>query len=173
MTHTPLHYFAYGSNLHSGRMTARVPSARSLGAAVLTGHLLRFHKRSSVDGSGKCDAHFTGRPDHRVYGAVYAMAAHERELLDAFEGPGYGVIEQVVSLAGRRLPVFLYRARPEAIADGLAPFDWYHALVIAGAREHALPAPYLSAIEAVATRPDPDAERAAAEFRQLGAGAGG
>lgn len=48
-------YFAYGSNMSSARLRARVPSCRPIGIAFLPGHELRFHKRSK-DGSGKCDA---------------------------------------------------------------------------------------------------------------------
>ena len=168
MTHPgPLHYFAYGSNLHSGRMTARVPSAQVVGIATLAGHALAFHKQSQVDGSGKCDAHHTGRPDDRVYGAIYAMDPGERPLLDAFEGPGYGIVERQVGINGGELTVFLYCALPDAIADGLQPYDWYHAFVIHGARAHALPDAYIRLLEAVGTQPDPDAERAAREFRLL------
>ncbi|HEY5720485.1 MAG TPA: gamma-glutamylcyclotransferase family protein [Gammaproteobacteria bacterium] len=166
-----LNYFAYGSNLHPQRMRARVPSAQPLGCAVLNGHQLRFHKRSIKDGSAKCDAHYTGHPADRLYGAVYRIAAGDKPALDAIEGTGYGVVEQVVLVAGRRLPVFLYRARPECVAAALAPFDWYHALVLSGARHHGLPDGYIAMLEAVSATADPDPERAAAGFAQLrGAG---
>jgi gamma-glutamylcyclotransferase (GGCT)/AIG2-like uncharacterized protein YtfP len=158
-----LHYFAYGSNLHPERMRRRVPSAQPVGCAVLTGHLLRFHKHSLTDGSGKCDAHYTGRVQDRVYGAVYSLAAAEKAALDAVEGPGYEVAERVVIQAGTQRAVFLYRARPEAVLADLEPYDWYHALVVAGARHHGLPEPYIARIDSVATRADPDAERAARE----------
>jgi len=166
---SPLHYFAYGSNLHPVRMSARVPSACSRGCAVLPGHRLRFHKRSSKDGSGKCDAQFTGNPGDRVYGTVYTLAAADKPHLDAIEGPGYTVVEQVVIQAGRRLPVFFYRAHPESIGPRLLPYDWYHALVLSGARHHGLPASYVAAIEAIKARPDPDTARAGAAFAQLDA----
>jgi len=163
----PLHYFAYGSNLHSGRMTARVPSARAVGMAPLPGHVLRFHKHSQVDGSGKCDAHYTGNPDDRVYGAIYAIDPGERPLLDAFEGPGYGIVERQVRVDGGGLPIFLYCALPDAIADGLQPYDWYHAYVINGAREHGLPEAYVRRLDAITAYPDPDTARADRERRQL------
>ncbi len=47
-----IHVFAYGSNLCQRRMVARVPSARVVGVGRLSGHILRFHKRST-DGSAK------------------------------------------------------------------------------------------------------------------------
>lgn len=156
-----LHYFAYGSNLHPERMRRRVPSATALGTAVLTGHLLRFHKRSQSDGSAKCDAHYTGRPEDRVYGVVYSLRPAEKAALDAVEGPGYEVAERVVIHAGGQRPVFLYRARPETLDPALRPYDWYHALVVAGARHHRLPAAYVEALAAISAEPDPDPERAA------------
>lgn len=162
-----LHYFAYGSNLHPARMRLRVPSALALGCAVLTGHQLRFHKRSRHDGSAKCDAHFTGRPQDRIYGAVYSLTAADKAALDAIEGPGYEIAERVVIRAGCQQAVFLYRARPEAIADDLQPFDWYHALVLAGARHHGLPSAYVAALAAIPCRVDPDPARSARELAPL------
>ena len=47
-------YFAYGSNMSSVRLRARVNSAQPLGVARLPGHRLRWHMHS-LDGSGKCD----------------------------------------------------------------------------------------------------------------------
>ncbi|MDX1593986.1 MAG: gamma-glutamylcyclotransferase family protein [Gammaproteobacteria bacterium] len=162
-------YFAYGSNLHPERMRRRVPSARPLGCAVLTGHVLRFHKHSLVDGSGKCDAHYTGRAEDRVYGAVYSLVVSEKAALDAVEGPGYEVAERVVTHEGAPLNVFLYRARPDAVDPGIAPYDWYHDLVLAGARHHGLPGPYVARLARVSVRADPDAGRAARERAVLAA----
>jgi gamma-glutamylcyclotransferase (GGCT)/AIG2-like uncharacterized protein YtfP len=162
-----LHYFAYGSNLHPERMRQRVPSATPIGCAVLTGHRLRFHKRSRKDGSGKCDAHYTGRAEDRVYGAVYSLAAAERAALDAIEGPGYEVAERMVTRDGVPQAVFLYRARPEAIGRGLRPYAWYHALVVAGARHHGLPPAYVETLAAIATHADPDPARDARERELL------
>jgi hypothetical protein len=51
----PAEYFAYGSNMETARLRERMPSAKPLGVAKLSGHELRFHKRSK-DGSGKCNA---------------------------------------------------------------------------------------------------------------------
>jgi hypothetical protein len=145
-------------------MRRRVPSAQPLGCAVLTGHVLRFHKQSRKDGSGKCDAHYTGRPQDRVYGAVYSLAAAEKAALDAIEGPGYEVAERVVIHAGTQRAVFLYRARPDAVRRGLRPYD-------SGARHHGLPEAYVERLAAVAANPDPDAGRAAKEHALLTAGA--
>jgi len=172
MTTSPLHYFAYGSNLHPGRMLRRVPAAIPLGCAVLTGHRLCFHVRSRHDRSGKCDAHYTGAPSDRLYGAVYALAATDKPGLDSIEGSAYMVVENRVHRAGAQLPVFLYRGREAAIDARAVPFDWYHALVIAGAHHHGLPDGYIATLEAVPVRPDPDASRAARAWAELTGPAG-
>nr|MDQ2697092.1 gamma-glutamylcyclotransferase [Pseudomonadota bacterium] len=84
-----LKYFAYGSNLHPLRLRERVPSATVLGVAELAGWRLRFHKRGQ-DRSGKCNIIPTGRSGDRVIGVIYAMAAADKDKLDAAEGLGKG-----------------------------------------------------------------------------------
>lgn len=63
-------YFAYGSNMCSGRLSERV-SCTFVAVARLAGHQLRFHKVSK-DGSSKCDAfHTAGRgQDNIAYEAI-------------------------------------------------------------------------------------------------------
>lgn len=163
-----LYYFAYGSNLHPERLRERVPSSRAVAVAELDGHVLRFHKRGRDD-SGKCSILPSNRPRNQVYGMVYRMAAAEQANLDRAEGLGVGYlrVELTVRIDGTPRPVFSYRAQDEHIDDALAPFAWYHQLVLAGARHHGLPAAYIAAIEAIATQPDPDRERHARHARLL------
>jgi len=152
-------YLAYGSNLHPVRLRERVPSARLLGVVGLTGWALRFHKRSEVDGSGKCNLLFTASDGHRAYGAVYELDAAQRPALDAAEGAGYRRKPVAVELDGRCLHPFAYLAEPAFIDEDLAPFAWYKALVMHGARFQGLPSDYVAAIEAIRAQGDPDAER--------------
>ncbi|MAT91007.1 MAG: gamma-glutamylcyclotransferase [Halioglobus sp.] len=158
-----LHYFAYGSNMSLARLRARTPSARRLGLYRLAGHELRFHKHGA-DGSGKCDAFFTGATDQRIYGALYTLDTREKPALDAVEGLGLGYAEKQVQVedhAGETLQAFTYYAIRTDPA--LLPFDWYLGHVRVGAREIGVPAAYLAAIEAVRSRPDPDNARDARE----------
>jgi hypothetical protein len=53
-----------------------------------------------------------------------------------------------------------YVARNEARDESLIPFDWYHALVLAGALEHRLPHAYVDGVRAVSAREDPRPDRA-------------
>jgi hypothetical protein len=154
-------YFAYGSNLYPPRLSARAPSARALGKAVLDAHALLFHKLGR-DGSGKCDAYRSGDPRDRVHGAVYRLAEADRGALDRAESRGVGYDACTVSVwhRGKQVTVWTYRALPQAIAPELIPFDWYLELVLAGARLHRLPATYVARLEGVRARPDPSRLRA-------------
>ena len=81
------------------------------------------------------------------------------------EGLGVGYAEKRVRLAaadGAVLDAFLYCAT--RIDAALAPFAWYQAHVLAGARQHGLPADYVRAIEAVTVIDDPDPARARREL---------
>jgi gamma-glutamylcyclotransferase (GGCT)/AIG2-like uncharacterized protein YtfP len=153
-------YFAYGSNLFSERMRQRVPSSRVLTTGWLSGYQLYFHKRGG-DGSGKCNLLQTGDDAHTVHGAVYAMAATEKPLLDRFEGSEY--LSRDVQIAphagGEAITAYAYIARQRSIDDSLLPFDWYRALVLAGAAEHSLPADYCGVLAQIGSVPDPDDER--------------
>ena len=156
-----VHYLAYGSNLHPLRLTARVPSARPVGVVEMPGYALAFHKRS-VDGSAKCLVYADqGRP-HKVYGAIYALDAREKGDLDLHEGKGNGYYEQhlPLPLKDEMCTPYLYLAQPTHIDPGMVPYDWYKALVLAGARFHGFPAEYVADIEATPSRPDPDPARA-------------
>lgn len=161
-------YFAYGSNLLSQRLRQRTASAVVVGSAVLRGHALRWHM-ASTDGSGKCDVVALDDGDGEVHGVVYRIDQREKHLLDQAESLGSGYREEAVAveLGGQQAIAILYRAlRVDAAA---VPYDWYHALVLGGAREHALPAAYLRQLADVATRPDPDQQRAALHFALTGA----
>lgn len=153
-----LYYFAYGSNLLSARLQARVPSARFESAAALVGFRLAFNKRGA-DGSAKCNI-VPGHESDVVHGVIWCLRAGDKRALDAVEGPAYYCWWHLLPAAGREYPVFTYVARPGMTTDERQPYDWYRAFVIAGAREHVLPGAYLDALHAVSDQPDPDPERA-------------
>jgi gamma-glutamylcyclotransferase len=163
--------FSYGSNMLWRRIRARVPSARPLGPAVLRGHRLEWHK-TGRDRSGKCDVVATNDPAHVVHGVLYEFVAAEKALLDAAEGLGAGYDEKQVEVevegANGRVHAWLYCAT--ATDTTLLPYSWYKALVVAGAREHALPAAYIAQLEAVIATDDDDAERHALHIALAGAG---
>lgn len=156
--------FAYGSNMCTARLRARVSSARPVGVAWLAGHALRFHKRGWRDGSGKGDAFATRANGARVWGVVFRIDPAQKADLDSVEGLGRGYEEarlRVTGRDGRIHHAWLYRAHASAVDAAAVPFRWYHELVLAGAREHGLPGHYIRRhIAGHPVRPDPDPDRA-------------
>ena len=163
-------YFAYGSNMSTARMRYRAPSSRFVCIAQLPKYRLRFHKRSK-DGSGKCNAIYTGAPADSVFGVVYEIPLNEKAALDRAEGLGRGYNEQRLSVFSsdqRELQVFAYIADMEAIDDDLKPYFWYKDFVLTGAEEHRLPSAYIEdQIRHVAAHVDPDRNRETAELAKI------
>lgn len=161
--------FAYGSNMLARRLRERAPSARPITVAVLTGHELRWHKVSQ-DQSGKCDVVQIETPQARVIGVVYEILTSEKDSLDAAEGLGNGYAEKQVVLEseGGQIQAQTYFATK--IEPSLAPYTWYKALVVAGAKQYGLPEAYIHALEAATAKVDADAQRAAKNFAIANAG---
>jgi gamma-glutamylcyclotransferase (GGCT)/AIG2-like uncharacterized protein YtfP len=151
-------YFAYGSNMLRARLGARTPSAVSLGRGRLQGHALAWHK-PGADGSGKCD--IVPQAGAHVWGVLYRMTAEDKQRLDEIEDVGRGYEDELVPIVLDDGIVETHAYRATTADPTLSPFDWYHAIVVAGAREHGLPRDYVAGIEAVWARPDPDADRRA------------
>ena len=163
-------YFAYGSNMSTPRLGARLDVVAHVDVAELAGYRLAFHK-AGTDGSAKCDVLCTGTPADTVVGVVFRIDAREKPMLDRIEGLGSGYAQRQVRVAARRggqLDAFLYQATH--IDPALKPYDWYKRHVLHGAREHRLPADYVRRIEAVVSMADPDAGRHAAECAIYGGG---
>lgn len=157
-------YFAYGSNMSLPRLRDRVASAERIGAYVCLEHSLRFHKVSVRDGSGKCDALFTGNPNDFVVGALFEISDSDKGILDAVEGLGFGYLDKPVSVIDSRGDVVeavtYYATHTDA---SLQPYSWYLHHVIYGARETVVPAGYLEALTTVQSIEDPDKTRDAKE----------
>ena len=133
------------------RLVARCPSAKPLGVYAAHGWCVDFTKRSS-DGSGK--ASLAPSSADTAWGVLFEIAKAEQGFLDAAEGKGYDRINDFsVSNANDKSTVCAtYIANePEA---GLHPYDWYLALIVAGADEHRLDADYRSALKTIQHRLD-------------------
>lgn len=131
-------YFAYGSNMLISRLTARCPSARAIGKATASGYTLAFIKPSK-DNSGK--ATLVARNSMYTPGVLFEIDASDRRLLDQAEGAGNGYDrdnEFQVVLVGENKPTSVFSYLATNTEAHLRPYDWYLALVIAGARQHEL-----------------------------------
>jgi gamma-glutamylcyclotransferase (GGCT)/AIG2-like uncharacterized protein YtfP len=150
-------YFAYGSNMYSGRLKEVAPSAIKTKIAELRGHQLAFDK-VSTDGSGKCHIRKTDKTEDVVHGALYLLEAHDLAALSGHEG-GYSRVDVMVRTADGDCAAVTYMA--DTTDAALQPFDWYVGYVVAGAEEHGLPAEYVAQIRATPAREDENAERSA------------
>jgi gamma-glutamylcyclotransferase len=154
----------------TARLTARCPSAVPIGTAVADDFGFIYGK-IGMDGTAK--ATLVPEAGAESYGVLFRLKAHERPLLDAFEGLGRGYdryddFEVVASADGAHHKAFTYLAPPDFIDPARLPFDWYHALVLAGADEHGLPGHYVAGRigRTRTTRPD-NASAAAFHARQM------
>jgi len=154
-------YAAYGSNLHLLRLKKRVSSARHLGVSFISGYDLRFHKKSSIDGSGKCSICIG---NHGVHIAVFEIKSSQKADLDRIEGLGKGYTELQF-----RDPDFglcmAYIADPAAIDESLRPMNWYKELVLIGCRSNEFPDEYIRKIEDIETIEDSDNVRSREQWR--------
>lgn len=153
-------YFAYGSNMLTKRLQARVPSSSKVINASLNGYSIAFHKRST-DGSAKCN--ILSKNKSVVCGIVFNIEKTEKPVLDRAEGLGTGYMQERVTVKnknGQIMNPFTYIASENYIDDSLNPYKWYKTLVLEGAIEHGLPSNYIKKIQQVKAVSDPDRKRA-------------
>ena len=162
--------FAYGSNLHLGRMRERCPSAEPIAMGFVRRRKIAFHKRS-VDGSAKADAALSSSEGDQVWGVVYRIDAKEKPILDVYEslGTGYDLeLVVVASVNDMKIRAWMYVARGEMIDGSLQPYSWYVDFVVNGARQHRLPWCYINVQLKVASVTDPDMNRHEKNQRVVG-----
>lgn len=149
-------YFAYGSNMLPRRLMARCPSARVVGRATAAGYDLDFSKVSK-DRSGKATL---VAAEAKARGVLFEIANADLADLDRAEGNGYhrdDHFEVEIPEDGQRLSATTYIAT--AIDGQLKPYDWYLALVIAGAKFHSLGEEYLTRLRRFRHEIDADEKR--------------
>lgn len=157
----PFYYFAYGSNMLTERLKAdyRCPGARVCGYAFAEGTIIEFSKRS-VDGSGK--ATLVTAAGQRTPGVLFKIPEAESRALDRAEGArnGYqrcGAFPVHRSGSAAIVQAVTYIAKsPEA---NLKPYDWYLAIIIAGAQQHGLGVDYIAKLQRVPYKQDYDHTR--------------
>lgn len=153
-------YFAYGSNMLPARLQARCASARVIGAANAPGFDLEFSKLSRKDGSGK--ATLVTAADMATPGVLFEIDKADLGALDRAEGAGFGYdraddFTAEITGTGERITAATYIAG--TTDRQLKPFDWYLALVVAGARHHALGDDHLARLRLIAHIIDLDHNR--------------
>lgn len=133
-------YLAYGSNMLTERLRCRCPSATPVGTALIENHGLEFTK-PSLDQSGKATLAADAFQGARTPGVLFEISKSELPSLDRAEGAGQGydrldAFEVLWTGTGEQVAATTYLATETM--PHLKPYDWYLALVIAGAHEHGL-----------------------------------
>lgn len=141
-------YFAYGANMSTGWLKRCVPSAKPLGHAKLLDKRLVCNKES-IDGSGK--ANLANSLGDAVWGVLYEIDLAELAKLDRVEGGYTRVSLEVITNQGSSIKAYVYISCK--LTDDARPYDWYKELMIKGAREHQLPAPYVKFLEQIPSKP--------------------
>ena len=155
------YYFAYGSNMLTKRLQKRCPSAVKVACAYADNTIIEFSKLSR-DCSGK--ATLRCQDGYRVPGVLFEIKISERKKLDRCEGAGnsggYIRCDSFPVHLTENNDVF-YAATYLATCPklGLKPYDWYLALIIAGAKEHELDEHHRQTLQRVPYLPDPDLSR--------------
>lgn len=140
-------YFAYGSNMSSERLRARVGPAVSLGAVRIDHYDLAFNKPGS-DGTGK--ANLVPRTGEQAWGVAWELDDSSWTTLDRFEPRYERALFRLETASGASLEATAYVFEGPADSPHIAPAAAYVQHLVAGAIEHALPADYVERIRALA-----------------------
>jgi len=128
------------------RLRERAPAARALGAARLPDYAWRCNKRSA-DGTGR--ANLVPEPGAETWGVLYEVNDRDWEALD----PRRARLRAHLRRSGaRRCTRRRADLRLGSHCGRLVARTWYLGLLVAGAREHALPPAWIAAIEALAPK---------------------
>lgn len=133
--------------MSTARLQSRVEPVTPLGAATLADFAWHCNKRGR-DGTGK--ANVVALPGSTVWGVLFELRRDALTALDRFEG-GYRRTEVTVACAGDLHVAATYLS--ERYTDDPRPTAAYRAFLVAGAREHRLPAAWLRRLESLAIAP--------------------
>ena len=143
-------YFAYGSNMQGATFEGRRgmhPSEAM--CARLDGYRLCFDLPVGPGERGVANLEVVA--EAHVYGVIYSLSPAELSFLDRTEGVDRGYYERqkvlVTTLSGKRVGAVTY-VSPHG-TSGRKPSHRYLGLLLEGAREHGLPAEYVSSLEAL------------------------
>jgi len=143
------------------RLRSRAPSAAFVSIGILRGYRLHFNKLGQDD-SGKGNIERSAGLRDLVYGVIFTVDDADVPNLDEAEDMsrgGYSRSTVQVEVDGTESVVESYFANSRFIDNSLRPFDWYAAMVVAGALQHGIPAEYCAALASVPTMIDPQGER--------------
>jgi gamma-glutamylcyclotransferase len=134
----------------------RCPSARLVGRAIAKDYRVDFDK-PSIDGSAK--AALRKSTGYDAFGVLFQISMSELDKLDRAEGAPKGYTRTdnfIVSRIGANTDSVAITYLPNQFDPKLSPYDWYLALVLAGALKNELPIAYIESLRANRYQSDPD-----------------
>jgi len=171
-TPPPISYFAYGSNMLRERLLDRHVLLLDNGqAAQVIDYDLVFNKKSD-DHSSK--ANLMPATGTTSWGVLFSVNSTSLEGLDAAEGAPahYCRASVIVRIPDAELQAMTYLAQPHKLLTGRdCPWDWYLALIIAGAKACPnMPVEWIQHIRAIgspkqSSSPSKSSLRAAAQLK--------
>ena len=121
-----------------------------VGIAEVSDYCLEYSKKSK-DCSGKATLRRTQEEGHRAFGVVFEIPKTEREKLDEAEGTKHGGYKRWDCFPVRLLDSGQYLMTSCYLANKtdelLKPYNWYLALVIAGAIQHGFDREYIDLLK--------------------------
>ena len=138
-------YFAYGSNMSTARLAARVSDPVTVGSAHLIDWQLAFNKPGR-DGTGK--ANLVPAAGARVWGVAWTLPEDAWPVLDGFEPDYERSVLRLLQPDGRALHAHVYLYACPADTPSIRPSRDYLDHLLAGATEHGLPEEYIAKIRA-------------------------
>lgn len=161
----PVAYFAYGSNMDPATLGGRrgIAWTRAVPARA-RGWRLALDKPSLL-GTGEGMATIVRDDRAAVWGVLYEISREDFEHLELTEGVRIGHYERVNLVVEPAAPwddavaspVPAFTLSSDRREDGVRPTERYVGLLVAGAKAHGLPEPWiamLKGIEAAEERPD-------------------
>lgn len=130
-----IHYFAYGSNMLRERLLARKVILIGSGQpAFVDGFKLLFNKKSK----GSSKANLVQEVGSKTWGVLFGVDSDSLDSLDDAEGAPVHYRRQydfTVHTESGQLAAMTYLAQPGKILTiPDSPYDWYLALILAGAK---------------------------------------
>ena len=145
-------YFAYGSNLDTTQMQARIGRVPRGTIARLPGYRLAFNT-SDVEQT-EIYANLMPEDGNSVWGVIYECDEAELKKLDQYEDVDSGHYRRgpvvVVTPSEKRLEAMAYFACPGRLCAEGQPSARYRLSIVSGARQHGLLAEYVRRIETLA-----------------------
>lgn len=162
--------FAYAGNMDVDVFVKSVPSAKKIGIGKLPGYEFVFNTTAD-DESSKANVVPSFEADAEVWGVLIDIADDEKDLFFNPDPATNDLTLESVNVLDENdniYPALVFIAKPHAVNIHLLPYDWYQQKIVKLAKEVGLPESYIAQIALMASKADPDEQRAARRRKVAG-----